>query len=291
MPAHRLVGDQRADRARRRAHATHPARRRRRHAAQPLPAGHRRAVRHPGRDVPGPHRPRPGPRAGLRPEHDVRAAPRPHRRPTRSRRTCWSCRATSPASRGSRASTPSRARARRCRCTSSARRCSAPTLAAALGLPYAFASHFAPAGARGRGRGLPARVPAVGAARRGRTSSPASTSSPPTRGRGRGAAADESPRCGRSACSGAAGHDVHRRGGRPAAGRTARPSTSTRCSPTPRSARRPRSASTWSGSRSTADADELIVAHQSPTPAARLRSVELLAEAMTLARDVTRRTR
>ena len=29
-----------------------------------------------------------------------------------------------------------------------------------------------------------------------------------------------------------------------------------------------------------ADADELIVAHQSPTPAARLRSVELLAEAM-----------
>jgi luciferase family oxidoreductase group 1 len=30
-----------------------------------------------------------------------------------------------------------------------------------------------------------------------------------------------------------------------------------------------------------ADADELIVAHQSPTPAARLRSVELLAEAMT----------
>jgi luciferase family oxidoreductase group 1 len=32
-----------------------------------------------------------------------------------------------------------------------------------------------------------------------------------------------------------------------------------------------------------ADADELIVAHQSPTPAARLRSVELLAEAMTSA--------
>ena len=34
-----------------------------------------------------------------------------------------------------------------------------------------------------------------------------------------------------------------------------------------------------------ADADELIVAHQSPTPAARLRSVELLAEAMTPARS------
>ena len=35
--------------------------------------------------------------------------------------------------------------ARRFRSTFSARRCSAPPLAAALGLPYAFASHFAPA--------------------------------------------------------------------------------------------------------------------------------------------------
>src|SRR5919112_2690908 len=43
----RLVGDQRADRARRRAHVDHPAGRRRRHAAQPLAADHRRAVRHP----------------------------------------------------------------------------------------------------------------------------------------------------------------------------------------------------------------------------------------------------
>ena len=34
-----------------------------------------------------------------------------------------------------------------------------------------------------------------------------------------------------------------------------------------------------------ADADELIVPHQSPTPAARLRSVELLAEAMMPARS------
>ena len=61
-------------------------------------------------------------------------------------------------------------------------------------------------------------------------------------------------------------------------------STSTRCSPTPRSARRRRSA-TPGGFAKHADADELIVAHQSPTTAGRLRSVTLLAEAMTPARS------
>ena len=36
-----------------------------------------------GDAAPGPHRPRPRARAGQRPEHDARAAPRPDRRPTR----------------------------------------------------------------------------------------------------------------------------------------------------------------------------------------------------------------
>ena len=54
-------------------------------------------------------------------------------------------------------------------------------LAAQLGLPYAFASHFAPARAAPGGRGLPGDVPPVGAAgravrdRRGGTSSPPRT--------------------------------------------------------------------------------------------------------------------
>ncbi len=48
-------------------HLDHPRRRRRRHAAQPFAAGDRRAVRHARVALPRPHRPRPGPRAGLRP--------------------------------------------------------------------------------------------------------------------------------------------------------------------------------------------------------------------------------
>ena len=40
--------------------------------------------------VSGPHRPRPGPRARLRPDHGARAAPQPgSRTPTSSRRTSW----------------------------------------------------------------------------------------------------------------------------------------------------------------------------------------------------------
>ena len=41
------------------------------------PAADRRAVRHARDAAPGPHRPRPRPRAGQRPGHDARAAPRP----------------------------------------------------------------------------------------------------------------------------------------------------------------------------------------------------------------------
>ena len=39
------------------------------------------------------------------------------------------------------------------------------TLAAAIGLPYAFASHFAPGRVAARSRGIPERVSSVGAAR------------------------------------------------------------------------------------------------------------------------------
>ena len=77
MSVHRVVRHQCADRPRGRAHRKHPARRRRRHAAQPLAADHRRAVRHPGDPAPGPDRPGPGPCARQRPEHHARPAPRP----------------------------------------------------------------------------------------------------------------------------------------------------------------------------------------------------------------------
>ena len=142
---HRLVGHERADRARRRAHRADPARRRRRHAAQPRAADDRRAVRHAGDAASRADRPRPRPRAGLGPEHHVCAAPRPDERrhlpagraraaglPDRRHPRC-------------RASTRRPARAPTCRSTSSARRCSARSWPPRSGLPYAFASHFAPA--------------------------------------------------------------------------------------------------------------------------------------------------
>ena len=281
MPRHRLLGHQRADRARRRADVAHPARRRRRHAAQPLPAGHRRAVRHPGGDVPGPHRPRSGAGAGLGPEHDVRVAPRPHLgRPV-------------PGGRAGAAGLP-RGQSRVPGVDAVPGKGSkvplyilgsslfGAHLAAALGLPYAFASHFAP-------QMLEA---AVATYRREFT--PSAQLDAPVRhrrhqrrrrrhgGRGPGAALT-SRRLRATGSSGSGGTSTPTR--RPTCcWSTARPCTSTRCSPTPRSGRRPRSARPYSGSWSSADADELIVAHQSPTPAARLRSVELLAEAMTPAR-------
>ena len=96
------------------------------------------------------------------------------------------------------------------------------------------------AGAAGRRRRLPARVPPVGAARASRTSSPGSTSSPPTpASEAQRAARRRRAGCARQACS-AAGRTLHRRGGRPAARPGRRRSTSTRCSPTPPSARPPR---------------------------------------------------
>ena len=95
------------------------------HAAQPRAAGHRRAVRHAGDAAPRPHRPRPRPGAGHRPEHDAGAAPRPdggRHVPAGRAGAAGLPRRARPASP---ASTRSRARAPTCRSTSSARRCSA----------------------------------------------------------------------------------------------------------------------------------------------------------------------
>ena len=156
-----------------------PARCGRRHAAQPLPAGHRRAVRHAGRDAPGPDRSRPRPGAGLGPEHHVRAAPRPGVGRHGSRRTSWSCRPTSQARHGSPASTPSPARARTCRCTSWGRRCSAPTWR-----PRSACPTRSPSTSHRRRSRPPSPPTAASSGRRrsstARTSSPASTSSPRT---------------------------------------------------------------------------------------------------------------
>ena len=87
MAAHRVVGDQRAHRARGRTHHDDPARRRRHHAAEPLAARHRRAVRHAREPAPGPHRSRPRAGARQRPGHRAGTAPRLlRRRPVPGRR-------------------------------------------------------------------------------------------------------------------------------------------------------------------------------------------------------------
>ena len=93
---------------------------------------------------PGPDRPGPRPRAGLRPGDDAGAAPQRRSRPTRSRRTCWSCRASSPARPGSRGCAPRPATGRNVPLYILGSSLFGAQLAAALGLPYAFASHFAP---------------------------------------------------------------------------------------------------------------------------------------------------
>ncbi len=74
---HRQRGDLRGHRLRRRRHQDHPRRLRRHHVAEPLAAGHRRAVRHAGHALPRPHRPRPRPRAGHRSVDLPGAAARP----------------------------------------------------------------------------------------------------------------------------------------------------------------------------------------------------------------------
>ena len=132
-------------RPRRRRHLDDPRRRGRHHAAQPRAAGDRRAVRHAGVALPGPHRSRPRPRARHRPADRARAAPRPGGTArTPSRRTWSSCRPTSARPARPERSAPCPAPASTCRSGSSARASSARSSPPLLGLPFAFASHFAP---------------------------------------------------------------------------------------------------------------------------------------------------
>ena len=151
-------------------HQHDPARRRRGHAAQPLAAGHRRAVRHARRAVPRPHRPRPRPGAGQRPEHDVRAAPRPdvgrHVPPGRAGAAGLPGRAR-PAMPGVDA-IPGKG-SQRAALHPRARRCSAPRWPPRSASRTPSPRTSRPQALRGRRRRLPARVPAVRAARPART--------------------------------------------------------------------------------------------------------------------------
>ena len=175
---------------------------------EPRAAGDRRAVRHAGRAAPRPHRPRARPRAGHRSGHDARAAARPARRravPAGRARAAGLPRGRDPRSP---ASTRCPAAAPTCRSTSSARRCSAPSSPPRSGLPYAFASHFAPARCSDAVARLPERVPAVRAARpavrhrrRQRASPPTPRTRPREQLRGRAART----RC--AACSAARATD------------------------------------------------------------------------------------
>ena len=245
-------------------------------------ADHRRAVRHAGDAAPGPDRPRPGPRAGQRPEHHAGAAPRSDERRHASRRTCWNCRATSPDRPGSRAWRRPRARAPTCRCTSWAPRCSAPSWPPQLGLPYAFASHFAPERAAGRRGRLPPRIPALRAARRPardrRRQRHRRGSATPTRRRVPGHQARPGSRC----SSAAAAKFTRRRGGHDP-GLAAGPAHGADDEVLRRRHARRRDWSTWTRFAEHADADELIVAYQAPTVAQRLRALELTAQAGGLA--------
>ena len=166
---HRERRDSRRDRARRRRHVDDPRRRGRDHAPEPRADRDRRAVRHARGAASGPDRPRPRPRARHRPADGARAAPRPDERrhlPAGGRRAAALPR---------RAASP----ARRVRATPGAgsrvplwilgSSLFGAQLAAMLGLPYAFASHFAPDALLPALDDLPSNVRAVRAARRSRT--------------------------------------------------------------------------------------------------------------------------
>ncbi len=155
------------------AHTQHdPPRRRRRHAAQPRAAGHRRAVRHPRRAAPRPDRPRPRPSTGHRPGHHARALRRASRRPIRFPQDVLelqgylSGHTLIPGV----DATPGKGTNVPLYILGSS--LFGAQLAAALGLPYAFASHFAPAALE------PALAPT------GVSSSPPSNSTVPTRSPG-----------------------------------------------------------------------------------------------------------
>ena len=136
--------------------AAHPRQCRRHHAAQPCAAAGGRAVRHAGVAVSGPHRSRPGPCAEHRSADCACTAPLLDSA-DQFRRTCASCCTTS--SRYSPGRRCRRFRAVACGCRpGSWSSLFGARMAAAMGLPYAFASHRARRHGRGAG-GVPPRVP------------------------------------------------------------------------------------------------------------------------------------
>ena len=112
-----------------------------------------------------PHRSRPRPRAGHRPAHRPRAPPRrQRRRRALSRRRAGTAGAARPAAAGPAHPRRPRQPAPMCRCGSSAPACTAPSSPRMLGLPYAFASHFAPDALMPALSDLSRALPALGAA-------------------------------------------------------------------------------------------------------------------------------
>ena len=142
---HRQRGDGGRDRPCRGRHEDDPRRRRRHHAAQPCAAGDRRAVRHARIALSRPHRSGPRPRARHRHAHRAGAAPRSrHRRrpvPARRRRAARSTSATPSPTRQIRAVPGAGLNVPLWILGSSL---FGAQLAAISGLPFAFASHFAP---------------------------------------------------------------------------------------------------------------------------------------------------
>ena len=134
----------RRDRAHRRGHDHDQGRCRRDHASQPLAARDRRAVRHARSLASRPDRSRARPRAGNRSADDACAAAVAVER----RQLSAGCPRAAGAARRSRSRgrscTRSREPARTFRCGFSVRASSARSSPRCSGLPYAFASHFAP---------------------------------------------------------------------------------------------------------------------------------------------------
>ena len=118
---------------------------RRHHAAEPFPAGDRRAIRHTRVALPGSYRFGPRPRTRLRLAHLRRRCDATSlRTQTSFRAMCWNSPTISPTRRASRCA-PYPDWDSTCRSGSWVRVSLGLKLQRRLGLPYAFASHFAPA--------------------------------------------------------------------------------------------------------------------------------------------------
>ena len=133
--------------------------------------------------------------------HAARAAPRPPAPTLPAGRARAAGAARRPARRG-RPSRRSRRGARTCRCGFSARASSARSSPATLGLPYAFASHFAPDELLPALEHLPRAVPAVRAAGAAVRDGRRRTSSPPTTTTRRGGSSLRSSSRSRTCCRG-----------------------------------------------------------------------------------------